>query len=212
MEDVIARMVERDSTVTKADILSVMEDFEKVLESFISEGASVVLPFANYSTSIKGVFEGQDSTFDSAKHQITINVNPGKEINKTLTKQGLTVEKQETVIPQPNLTIFTDFNSGKKNSIITPAGMGQILGHRLKFDPAVDEDGIYFVKDDNTEIKVSVVGQNKPSVLMFMIPSDLTSGDYNPQVRVKVGEFLLLVQQHPYCFHNRNPIISVIRF
>ncbi len=191
MEDIISRMIDRGSTVTKADILSVMEDFQKALEAFIEEGASIVLPFANYSTSIKGVFEGQDASFDSAKHQVAINVNPGKEI-KALTKKRLSVQKQEATVPQPNLAIFTDFNTGEKNSIITPGGMGQILGHRLKFDPAVAEDGIYFVKDDNNETKVTVVGQNKPSVLMFMIPAELTSGDYTLEVRVKVGDNIRL--------------------
>ncbi len=187
MEDVIDRMVERGSTVTKADILSVMEDFEKALVSFIQEGTFVNLPFANYSTSIKGVFEGHDDIYDSKRHQIMINLNAGKEI-KVLTKRRLSVEKQEAVTPSPHLTVFTDFNTGEKNSILTPGGMAQIMGHRLKVNPEVEEEGVYFVKEDAAETKITVIGQNKPASLMFMIPTELTSGDYTLEVRVKVGE------------------------
>ncbi|MGD8780627.1 MAG: DNA-binding domain-containing protein [Ignavibacteria bacterium] len=187
MNDVIDRMIERGSTVTKADILSVMEDFKKVLEVFIEEGASVILPFAHYTASIKGIFEGHDDIFDSKRHQISININPGKDI-KALLKKGISVEKQKTVIPSPNLTVFTDFNTGEKNSIVTPGGIAQILGHMLKFSSDIEEDGIYFVKEDGTETKVAVVGQNKPSVLMFLIPAELTSGECSLEVRTKVGE------------------------
>lgn len=59
LDDVIQRMSERGSTVTKADIVSVLEDFQGALESLLAEGANINLPFANYSTSIKGVFKDQ---------------------------------------------------------------------------------------------------------------------------------------------------------
>ncbi|MGD8782651.1 MAG: DUF4469 domain-containing protein [Ignavibacteria bacterium] len=45
---------------------------------------------------------------------------------------------------------------------LTPGGMAQILGHRLKVNPEVEEEGIYFIKDDNTEFKVTIIGRNKP--------------------------------------------------
>ncbi len=191
MNDVIDRMVDRGSTVTKADILSVMEDFQKALEGFIREGASVIMPFAHYTASIKGVFEGQDDIYDSKRHQITININPGKEI-KALAKKELVVEKHEAVKPTPNPAVFTDFNTGEKNTIITPGGMAKVLGHRLKFNSDIEEDGIYFVKEDGTEMKITIIGQNKPSVLMFMIPAELSSGDYTLEVRIKVGESVRL--------------------
>ena len=180
-------MVDKGSTVTRADILSVLQDFQTSLQSLIQEGASIKLPFANYSTSIKGVFMGQSDNFDPSRHHIAVNIQVGKEL-KNFLKTGLTVERQETITPQPNLMEFKDFNSGEVNSTLSINGIGHILGHRLKFDSEVETDGIYFVKDDGTEVKVSVVAENKPSRLMFMIPAELTAGDYELQVRVKMGE------------------------
>lgn len=187
MNDVIDYIIDRGSTVTKADILSVMEDFQEALAVFIRQGASVVLPFSHYTASMKGKFDGPDDIFDSTRHSVAINIKPGKLIREVL-KKGLTVEKQEAFTPSPNLSEFTDFNSGEKNSTVTPGGMAQILGYRMKFNPGIEENGIYFVKEDGTATKVTIIGQNKPSELMFLIPQELTSGVYTLEVRNKVGK------------------------
>jgi hypothetical protein len=61
--------------------------------------------------------------------------------------------------------------------------MGQVVGHRLKFDPEDAAQGIFFVADDGTETKVAVVGRNKPAELIFMVPGDLDAGEYTLEVR-----------------------------
>ncbi|MGD8779579.1 MAG: DNA-binding domain-containing protein [Ignavibacteria bacterium] len=187
MKDLIEYMIERGSTVTKADILSVMEDFQRALENFIHEGAFITLPFANYSTSIKGVFNGMTDSFDSNRHHISLNVQPGKELKKFL-KSGIPVAKQKTIIPRPNIVEFMDFITGERNSTLTPGGIAQILGHRLKLDTEIEEEGIYFIKEDNTITKATGIGQNKPAVLMFIVPSELTAGEYTLEVRTKSGD------------------------
>jgi len=57
---------------------------------------------------------------------------------------------------------------GKRNSVLTPDGMGQVVGHRPKFDRDDAEQSIYFVGEDGAVTKVDVVGRNKPPDLMFM--------------------------------------------
>ena len=49
LENLINWMLERGSTVTKADILSVLEDFGSALEFMLNEGYNVNTPFANFS-------------------------------------------------------------------------------------------------------------------------------------------------------------------
>ena len=186
LEDVINRMIERGSTVTRADIVSVLEDFEKALQSLLSEGANVNLPFANYSAGIKGVFNGQTDTFDSSRHKMQINVQPGKSI-KAYFATNAVCEKDETLLPQPNPIDFVDLSSGERNSIITPSSMGQVIGSKLKFNPDVAEEGIFFIATDNSETKVTIVGKNKPGELMFLVPA-LTSGEYHLAVRSGFGE------------------------
>lgn len=185
----IKDMVNRGSTVTEADIVSVLKDTLKSMKSFLEQGYSIVLPYANFSLSIKGVFNGKTDAFDPSRHQISLNVQPGSELRNFI-KSGIQTEKVETVILNPVLSEYKDLVSGERNSIVTPGGMGQILGYRLKFDSTNPEEGIFFVKADNSEFKVSIVGDNKPSRLMFMIPAELTSGEYKLQVRAKAGDDL----------------------
>ncbi len=64
MDDIIDEMADRGSTVTKADILSVMEDYQAVLAKFLSNGDRINTPLFKTSASISGVFEDQTNNFD----------------------------------------------------------------------------------------------------------------------------------------------------
>jgi hypothetical protein len=71
-------------------------------------------------------------------------------------------------------------------NVNTPGGMGQIEGHRLKFDPTDAAQGIFFIAADGTETQVAIVGRNKPADLMFMVPDTLTAGEYTLEVRATI--------------------------
>jgi len=62
--------------------------------------------------------------------------------------------------------------------------MGQLVGHRLKFDPADANQGAFFVAPAG-EARVQVVACNKPGELIFMVPA-LPSADYTLEVRATV--------------------------
>ncbi len=182
LEDVIARMIQRGSTVVKADILSVLEDYHSVIESLVLEGMNVNTPAANYGASVKGVFDGQADSFDPSRHQPRATVSPGSRLRKAIRERGQAV-KQEAVRPTPNPLEYTDVNSGERNSVLTPGGMGRVVGHRLKFDPADAKQGIFFVAEGGGAVRVDVVGCNKPGELMFLVPAVMASGDYTLEVR-----------------------------
>lgn len=182
LEDVIERMVQHGSTVGKADILSVLEDYYSTVERMVLEGVNVNTPGANYRTSIRGVFEGLTDTFDPSRHQVRAVVNPGKRFRRAVEKRAQPVKK-EPVRPAPTPLEYIDLSSGARDSVVTPGGMGQVTGRRLKFDPADAEQGIFFVAEDGTETKVDLVGRNMPADLMFMVPESLTAGTYTLEVR-----------------------------
>ena len=62
--------------------------------------------------------------------------------------------------------------------------MGQIAGHRLKFDAADPEQGVFFVDSSGTAVRVAMYGRIKPAELFFMVPDGLAAGDYTLEVRV----------------------------
>ncbi len=182
LEDVIERMMRRGSTVGKADILSVLEDYHATIEDMVLEGMNVNTPAANFATSIKGIFSGHTDSFDPGRHRLRATLSPGKRLRRAIRERAQAV-KQAAVRPTPNPLEYTDLNSGQRNSVLTPGGMGQVVGYRLKFDPADANQGIFFVAEDGGATRVEMVGHNKPGKLVFLVPADLASGDYTLEVR-----------------------------
>ncbi len=88
----------------------------------------------------------------------------------------------------PNLLDYIDLNTGERNGILTSGGMGQLVGHRLKIDPADATQGIFFVPATGAAIKVEIVGRNKPADLMLMVPTGVVAGNYTLEVRATVNQ------------------------
>ena len=66
-----------------------------------------------------------------------------------------------------------------------PGGMGQAVAHCLKFDAADPNQGIFFI--NGSETRVEIVGRNKGTELMFLIPN-LEPGQYALEVRSIFGQ------------------------
>lgn len=185
LEDVIERIIDQGSTVTRADIISVLENYHSAVERMVLEGLGVNTPTANFKASVKGVFDGLDDMFDPSRHSVRAVVSAGKRYRKAIEERARLV-KQETIKPKPSPLSFTDTNSGARDTILTPGGMGQVLGHRLKFDPDDENQGVFLVPASGSETRVAVVGRNKPSDLMFMVPEGLAPGVYRLDVRATI--------------------------
>ncbi len=187
MDDIVEKMINMGSTVTKADTISVMENFQSTLKNALVDGYNVNLPFGNYFLTIKGVFNGKTDFFDPTRHQILVKIAPGLAL-KEITKLGIPVQKDIAHVLKPEILEFTDINTGEKDSIVTPGGLGQILGANLKFNTEIAEEGIYFIPDSGGEpTKVQIVGTLKPSSLLFIIPPELIAGEYFIEVRAIIN-------------------------
>ncbi len=184
-DDVINHIIQQGSTVTRPDIVSVLESQYVAIEYLVLEGKHVNTPLANFAVSIKGVFNGYGDTFDPARHQLKAAVSAGKRYRRAVPGKGRAT-KGEARLPVPNLEAYTDLNTKARNSTLTPGGMGQVTGYRLKFDPADANQGIFFVASDDSATKVKVMGSNMPRELMFLIPASLAVGDYTLEVRATV--------------------------
>jgi len=181
-ETVIQRMIEQGSTVTRPDILASLEDYYSAVESLVLEGYNVNTPMANFRSSVKGVFDSQADNFDPGRHQLRPSASPGLRLRTPVQARGVAL-KQESFKPKPHPQEFTDVNSAERDSVLTPGGMARLIGHRLKYDPAQAEQGIFFIAADAAETRVTVIGSLKPGELMFLVPDTLAAGDYTLEVR-----------------------------
>jgi hypothetical protein len=76
-----------------------------------------------------------------------------------------------------------DVTSGSLNETLTPGGIIQLRGSRLKFLADVDTNGIFLLPEGGGETKLTVVAENKPGRLMAQIPADQAKGTYYLEVR-----------------------------
>lgn len=180
-EDVIDVMIGRGSTVTKAESLSVSEEKAAAIEDMLKQGYSINTPLFNVSISISGIFNGEDDRFDPERHQVKLNLTPGTRL-KAITSQ-IAVERVSANKILPILRTFTDENSNTINANLSPGGAGQLSGDRLKVEMEDPKQGLFFVADDGTTTRTTQIIRNKPSELIFMIPSSLAPGTYRLEVR-----------------------------
>lgn len=180
-DGVIQRMLKRGTTVTETDIRAVLNLFYDVVSDEVAGGNNVNLPLVNLRPGIVGVFSSITDSFEPSRHTRKANLSSGVLLTQKI--QRATVEKILQPIRTPVLLEFLDVNSGTINSKVTPGGIGQVVGEELKFDIAKAEEGIFFIAENNTESKVSVIATRTEGKLIFSIPATLSAGNYTLEVR-----------------------------
>ena len=186
LDEIIDLMMDRGSTLTRADVTATLQIYGEVCSSIIADGSAVNTPLMNSSMSIAGVFEGAGDSFDRKRHTINLNLSAGTLLREAVTK--VKTEKTESANTAPYITEVVDIVSGKVNESLTKGGVVQLTGSRLKFDAKDDAQGIFFVPESGTPVRAAVIAENKPARVMAIIPADLPAGTYFIEVRTKLLE------------------------
>ncbi|RXQ95715.1 DUF4469 domain-containing protein [Ancylomarina salipaludis] len=81
---------------------------------------------------------------------------------------------------------ISSFKNYGTNSLFSALGSGSIVelrGKFLKFDSTDKYQGIFLLKEDGSEYRVSLYLTNRPNRLIFQIPLDLNPGWYKLELR-----------------------------
>jgi len=182
-DDVINLMIGRGSTVTKAEALSVFEEYGNAIEQLIKDGCSVNTPLFNLSPSVKGIFTGPDDSFNSARHTVKLNITPGTRLR--VMSQQVSVERVKGVSPGPVPDSLDDLGTGTRNEQLTPGNIAQLRGSLLKFDTEDPAQGIFLIAPDGSEFKAATIARNKPAQIDFLVPA-LSQGEYRLEIRTVI--------------------------
>ena len=204
-EAVIAALLRRGTSLTRTDILAVLNGIEETVTDIIETGGTINTPLICTSFSISGVFEGPLDTFDATRHKLNINITKGTLLRDLEAKIAL--EKTSAVSPQPQILEVKDSVSGKVNEILTPNGVVELFGNNIKIAGDNADCGLWFVPDSGEALKAQVVIQNKPSTLIAMIPA-LTAGTYTLKVVTQHTGGVLL-KQPKICIFDKSLVVAV---
>ena len=183
LDEIIDLMMDKGTTLTRADVAATLQVYGEVCSSLIKDGAALNTPLMNTSMSISGVFDGANDSFDKKRHTVNLNITAGILLRDVLPK--IKCEKTEGASTDPYITEVTDIVTGAVNTTLTKGGVVQLVGSRLKFDAKDEAQGIFFVPETGEAVRAAVIAENKPARLMAIIPADLPAGTYYIEVRTK---------------------------
>ena len=183
LDEIIDLMMEKGSTLTRADVAATLQVYGEVCSLLIKDGCALNTPLMNTALSISGVFNGANDSFDKKRHTVNLNITAGTLLRDAAGK--VKCEKTEGASTDPYITEVTDIVTGTVNTTLTKGGVVQLVGSRLKFDGKDEAQGIFFVPETGEAVRAAVIAENKPARLMAIIPADLPAGTYCIEVRSK---------------------------
>jgi hypothetical protein len=183
--DIVKRIMSKNSGLAESELIAVFDEEKRAIEEFLEEGYSIDTGLVLIKPGVKGVFNSADEIFTSGKHELKMNVSPLKALKEVLNRISLV--KIDGTLNVPRITIFEDLVSKTKNNSITPGKLAKIYGSKMKFDAADADQGIFFVKEDETEIRVEEYAEVGNKKVIFNIPQGLTKGNYTLQVYGKTS-------------------------
>ena len=184
LDEIIDAMMQKGSTLTRADVAAVLQIYGEVCASVIADGCALNTPLMNTALSISGVFNGANDAFDKKRHAVNLNITAGTALKAAVGK--VKCEKTGTTSTDPYINEVKDIVSDTVNTLLTKGAVVQITGSRLKFDAKDAAQGIFFVPETGAPVRAAVIAENKPARLMAIIPADLEAGTYYIEVRTKM--------------------------
>ena len=186
LSDIIDEMLKRGTTLSEADILASLHLFFEVVTQQVQDGNHVNTPIVNLKPGISVGFNDSTDHFDSLRHKLKATASIGPAIKRGMGKAM--PEKITKTLTVPVLSAFKDIQSQSVNAIVSPGGIGQIMGSHLKYNPENPAEGIFFVSSGLEEYKVTNVAIRTLGKLVFSIPSSLSTGNYSLVVKRAFGK------------------------
>lgn len=186
LDEVIDRMAKRGTTVTRTDLVAIMQLYGEECAAIVEEGGCLNTPLVNTSYSITGVFTGEDDSFDKSRHTLKLNVTPGTLLKEAVKKARTT--KVESASTDPYITKVSDKVTSSTSEIKAGSVM-ELLGSRLKFDASDSEQGVFAVSSsDGKAYRCPVVIENKPARVIVLLDTSVPAGEFTVEVRTKFNE------------------------
>ncbi|MCB1159418.1 MAG: DUF4469 domain-containing protein [Leptospiraceae bacterium] len=176
-EELVKRMLDSGTSVTRSDILAVLNLLESTVTNVLLEGGRINLDgFIQFYPLIQGVFNDEFDNFDSSKHKIDVGVRASSEL-KQLVSQAK-VEKVESQVNLPVMKAFIDFKTGERNSSIFPGTIAALKGKNLKFNPEREDEGLYIQNmQDMNYTRIETLSKNAALELNFLVPPVINEGN-----------------------------------
>lgn len=156
--------------------------FLKEMAYQLCDGFSVNTGYFTACPLIKGVFNSQNETFDSAKHSLMFQMNQGEFLRKEI--GNVQVEISGVGSSSIKIDEVIDIKTGSVNDLLTPGKGLRIYGFKIKVGGNHPDNGVYFINQSSnvrTKVPNDEFITNNPSEVVVEIP-ELPAGTYKMEI------------------------------
>jgi len=180
----VDRMLSMGTSMTKTDIMAVLNLFVTAVEYICLEGNKITMAeFMQFTPVVRGTFNSLADGFQPNRNQVALTTQVSTVLNTRFNAYA-TVEKVMVDEQRPRVMQVTD-----SASTTGALGVGRIIGvvgKRLRFDPAAPGEGLHLVNFENPSefVPIDHFYKLNDHELVFLLPSmtftkgyfELTSG------------------------------------
>jgi len=188
-EQLVDRMAEGRTTVSKPDIVANMQLLVEQLFQELANGAAVKLPIGTFYMCASGTFDAIDQPFVYGEgdngHDLRLHfrANRAEEIGMA----RLMRVQREPLIDKTAPRLFSAESVRTDEELVAaPGDFVRVHGHHLKFDKADPALGLWFV--NGSEHRAGQYASVEPSTVIAQVPPDLEPGQYSLVVRTSPNE------------------------
>ena len=180
----IAKEIVRERTEYRLDtILSIMKLVEEKIRHVLYSGYPVMTENVRFSPTITGSFDSHGEVLDDKGMKCGVNVTVNQIVKDGLAGVKLYIDSVQE-LGGAKIDRVKDLTTGKTDGTVTPGGMVEVTGSKIK---CLNEDGSgigYFrlYNEGESAEEVKVLGVNDPSKIIFIFPTGLLAGNYRLEI------------------------------
>lgn len=186
LDDLAQLVVNSGITTQRKEQL--LEDFLLVAEKGVEmglQGNNINFDLFTLRFGVKGVFNSANEPFTRPKHEVTASMSVGPDVRKAMLETM--VENMGPAQHYAQMDTIINTVNGEVNKSLTSGQVLEVKGVNLALKGDDESVGIYIQEvgaADDTRIKATVVLNNEPKRLMFMVPGGLTLGSMYQLVHI----------------------------
>jgi hypothetical protein len=183
--DIAQSICDEGSEVSLEEIRAVLEKGERIKKRMIFQGFPVQDSLCRYELRVHGSWHGDNATFHSDPHRITISSTPTattREELRSIVPVVLGLKQTSAIIAK-----ITDLTAKSEAQPFVQGHILEISGRRIKIFPENEAGiGLFLLpKSGGAAIQISSLLYNYPSRLVFTIPENVQNGEYKIQIKTR---------------------------
>lgn len=187
VQDIAAAIAAERTEYRTETIVNICNLIDEKIRQVVCSGNTVVTGSAQFAPGVTGLFLGDQGTTDPATNHCVVNITPSALLRAETAKVTLKFSGNVKNMGGARISLVKDVKTGKVNGVLSPGGMIDVTGSKIK---CLNADGtdIGFVtllnaETDTVAIAINELGINDPSRLMFILPAGTPRGHYRLQIQ-----------------------------